>query len=158
MTEDALPIEIDGHTYLFRLQDEDLREIERSLSMFVAFHAQNMTYENAAKFLHRGLRKRSKDGKELVYIFPQDETGLEPAFQYVKKFCRVFPGTTGILMLYGYYNKALIAQEWRGDPEKERSDDEQPAPEAKPADGELPKNSAKPTSGLMKKLRSVFAD
>jgi hypothetical protein len=135
VTEEALPIEIDGHTYLFRLEDGDAREIERTISMYVAFHPQNMTYEHAARFLQRGLRKRKDD--KLVYIFPQDETGLEPAFQYVKKFCRVFPGITGILVLYGYYNKALIALEWRADPDKkaetatEPTTDQEEAPPSK---------------------------
>ena len=138
MTDDALPIEIDGHTYLFRLEDGDVREIERSLSLFVAFHPQNMTYENAARFLQHGLRKRKDD--KLVYIFPQDETGLEPAFEYVKKFCRQFPGPAGILAFYGYVDKALIALEWRGNPNKKKSDDEQPVDEPKQADGDHPKN------------------
>jgi len=138
VTEDALPIEIDGHTYLFRLEDGDAREIERTLSFFVAFHPQNMTYENAARILQHALRKRKDD--KFIYIFPQDETGLDPAFDYVKKFCRNFPGTTGIMMLYGYTNKALIALKWRADPERLKADSEQPAAEKNQADGEPPKN------------------
>lgn len=154
MTDDALPIEIDGHTYLFRLEDRDAKEIERSLSFFVAFHPQNMTYENAARILQHGLRKKAKDGSGLVYIFPQDETGLEPAFEYTKKFCRQFPGPAGILAFYGYVDKALIALDWRADPNAKKSDDEQPAGEEKQDEREPPKNSAKPTSGLMKKPRT----
>lgn len=157
MTDDALPIEIDGHTYLFRLEDGDAKEIERTLSFFVAFHPQNMTYMNAAKILQHALRKKAKDGSGLVYIFPQDETGLEPAFDYVKKFCRQFPGPAGILAFYGYVDKALIALEWRGDPKAKRSEEENPADEPEQVGGEPPKNSVKPTSGPTKKPRTGSA-
>ena len=137
MPDDALQIEIDGHTYLFRLEDGDVKEIERSLSLFTAFHPSNMTYENAARFLQHGLRKRKDD--KLVYIFAQDETGREPAFQYVKKYCRNFTGVDGIILLYAYFNKALIELEWRADPDKPKPVDEEktepPAPEE-----ERPKN------------------
>lgn len=154
MTEEALPIEIDGHTYLFRLEDGDVREIERSVSLFVAFHPQNMTYDNAALFLWKGLRKKAKDGSGLVYIFSQDDSGRESAFDYVKKFCRQFPGPAGILAFYGYIDKALITLEWRADPKAKKPDDE-PADKPEQDEREPPKNSAKPTSGPTKKPRMV---
>lgn len=157
MTDEGLPIEIDGHTYIFRLEDRDVREIERSVSLFVAFHPQNMTYENAARFLQHGLRKRAKDGEGLIYIFPQDETGLDPAFDYMKKFCRQFPGSAGIFAFYGYIDKALIALEWRADPNKKKSND-QPVTNDKQEERDPPKNLAKPTSGTTKKSRTGSAD
>jgi hypothetical protein len=157
VTDEGLPIEIDGHTYIFRLEDRDVREIERSLSLFVAFHPQNMTYENAARFLQHGLRKRAKDGDRLVYIFPQDETGFDPAFGYVKKFCRQFTGSAGIFVFYGYIDKALITLEWRADPKAKKSEDNQPAKD-KQDERDPPKNSVKPTSGITKKSRTGSAD
>ena len=140
MPEDALPIEIDGHKYLFRLEDGDVIEIERTLSVFEAFHPSRRTYTNAALFLQHGLRKRGQDGK-LTYIFQQDEVGQKDAFQYVKKFCRQFPGITGMVVLYGYYRKALVALEWIGE-----GKDDQPAGD-KPEDHDQPKNSVRPTNG-----------
>ena len=138
MTDDALQIEIDGHTYLFRLEDGDVREIERTLSLFVAFHPANMTYENAARFLQHGLRKRKDD--KLVYIFAQDETGRDPAFQYVKKYCGNFTGIDGIIFLYAYFNKALIALEWRADPNKKKEETPEETPAEPTPPEELPKN------------------
>lgn len=147
---DALPIEIGGHKYLFRLEDGDVIEIERTLSVFEAFHPSRRTYMNAALFLQHGLRKRGKDGA-LVYIFQQDEVGHKDAFQYVKKFCSQFPGSMGMVVLYGYYQKALVALEWLGEQRGE------PAGEKKPEEPEQAKNSVPPTSGQTSTLRSVFA-
>lgn len=140
MPDDALPIEIDGHTYLFRLTDNDVREIERKTSLFVAFHPSNMTYENAARWLQHGLQKKKEN--EFVHIFPQDETGLEPAFQYVKKYCCApgFAGVDGIVFLYAYFNKALIALQWRADPDKKKDQEPAEQTETPKTEDEPPKN------------------
>jgi len=149
VTEEALPIEIDGHKYLFRLEDGDVIEIERTLSIFEAFHPSRRTYVNAALFLQHGLRKRGKDGA-LVYIFQQDNTGQKDALQYVKKFCREFSGPLGMVVLYGYYHKALVALEWFGEPK------EGPA-ENLPEDPEQPKNLVPSTSRPTRGWRTAFA-
>lgn len=134
MTEEAIPIEIGGETYFFRLEDGDVRSgsggIEQYISLFVAFHPTNRTYDNAAVLLWKGLRKKNPDGK-LVHAITQELAGREIAFQMLKKFCRQFPGITGMVIFYGYVEKALIANEWWPDPAKkeEKKEGSTPAPQ-----------------------------
>jgi hypothetical protein len=136
MPDESFPIEIEGETLALRFEDKDVREIEKSLSLFAAFHPSTRTYDNAALLLWRGLR-RADDAGNLTYAIQQGPPGKELAFQKVKAFCRQFAGTAGMLILYGSIHKALIVSGWFGEPKDE------PQPE-KPPESEPPKNSVRP--------------
>ena len=112
MPGETFPIEIEGETLELRFEDRDVKEIEKSLSLFVAFHPINRTYENAALILWRGLRKNDGEGN-LVYAIQQGPPGNILAFQKVKSFCRQFGGPAAAMVaLYASYQKALIASGW----------------------------------------------
>lgn len=139
MPDESYPIGLGDQTLFLRFEDRDVAEIERSLSLFVAFHPAARTYENAALLIWRGLRKRAETG-DLVYAIPQDSTGKPIALKWVKSFCCQFSDVMGMVILYGYISKALIVAGYFGE-EKERE-------ETKPAtmqDGDRPKNLPRPT-------------
>ena len=131
MPEESFPIEIGGEAFALRFEDKDVREIEKTLSLFEAFHPTRRTYENAALILWRGLRTVGADGS-LTYAIQQGPPGRELAFQRVKAFCQQFAGTAGMVVLYGSFHRALITSGWFGEPKDEP---------AKPAAGDdAPKN------------------
>ena len=73
MPDESFPIEIGGETLHLRFEDKDVREIEKTLALFAAFHPSTRTYENAALFLWRGLRRQrhflSKMKKSRRWLF-----------------------------------------------------------------------------------------
>jgi hypothetical protein len=139
---------IGEQTFYLRFEDKDVAEIERTLSLFVAFHPVNRTYENAALFLWRGLRKKNEAG-ELVYAIPQD-TGKGIALEKVKEFARQFAGPVGMVLLYGYIEKGLVAAGYFGEEKKDAT----PVPDVKTEEHEQPKNLPKPTGKRGRKQRS----
>lgn len=149
MPDESFPIEIGGETLHLRFEDKDVREIEKTLALFAAFHPTTRTYENAALFLWRGLR-RADDAGNLVYAIQQGPPGREMAFQMVKAFCRQFSGTAGMLVLYGSIHKALIISGWFGEP------DDKAKPE-RLAESEPSKNSVRPTKRPTKRSHTAFA-
>ena len=138
---------IGEQTFYLRFEDCDVAEIERTLSLFVAFHPINRTYENAARFLWRGLRKKNEAG-DLVYAIPQD-TGKGAALEKVKEFSRQFAGPVGMVLLYGYIEKGLVAAGYFGEEKKDAV-----LPEVKTEEHEQPKNLLKPTGKPGRKQRS----
>jgi|WetSurMetagenome_2_1015567.scaffolds.fasta_scaffold472863_2 hypothetical protein len=145
MPDESFPIEIEGETLALRFEDGDIREIEKVVSLFAAFHPSTRTYDNAALFLWHGLR-RVDDSGELVYAIQQGPPGREMAFRMVKSFCQQFAGPAGMLVLYESYRRALVVSGWFGEPK------EDPQPEGKPPEREE-KNSQRPmkrpTSGSL---------
>lgn len=133
MPDESFPIEIEGVTYSLRFEDKDVREIEKSLSLFAAFHPSTRTYDNAALILWRGLRKADDQGN-LSYAIQQGPPGKEMAFRMVKAFCRGFAGTAGMIVLYGSYHRALIVSGWFGEPQEELTNVN------KPSEGDEEKN------------------
>lgn len=133
MPDESYPIEIEGKTYALRFEDKDIREIEKTLSLFVAFHPTARTFDNAALILWRGLRNVKDDGT-FAYAIQQGPPGRETAFRWVKSFCQQFRGPAGMLVLYGTFEKALIVSGWFGDP-KEPEETGKPVPA-----GDDPKN------------------
>jgi len=133
MPDETFPIEIEGESLSLRFEDADVREIEKNISLFVAFHPINQTYDNAALILWRGLRRKD-DAGNLVYAIQQGPPGQALAFQKVKAFCKQFGGpAAGMLILYGSFHKGLVASGWFGEPK------EDPAPAGKPEE-DHPKN------------------
>lgn len=131
MPDESFPIEIEGETLALRFEDKDVREIEKTLSLFEAFHPTRRTYDNAALILWRGLR-RANDAGTLTYAIQQAPQGKELAFRTVKAFCQQFSGPAGMVVLYGSFHRALIVSGWFGEPKDEP---------AKPAAGDdAPKN------------------
>jgi hypothetical protein len=127
--------------FYLRFEDRDVQEIERTISLFVAFHPVNRTYENASMFLWRGLRKKT-DAGELEYVIQQNEAGKPAALEKVKEFTRQFEGIVGIALLYGYIERALVVAGWFGEPKE--------GPPEKPTS----KNSVPPTGKRGRKQRS----
>ena len=136
---------IGDQTFYLRFEDKDVAEIERTISLFVAFHPINRTYENTALFLWHGLRKKNETG-DLVYAIPQDDSGRGVALEKVKEFSRQFAGPVGMVLLYGYIEKGLVVAGYYGEEKAEPSKKEEP--------GEQPKNLPKPTGRRGKKQRS----
>jgi len=155
VVDEAQPIEIDGHTYLLRYDDADVRKgsdgVEQYITLYSAFFPKNVTYDDAAIFLWKGLKKRTPDGKGLMHIFTQERSGVEDAFQFVKRFCAQFPINVGIGILYGAFHRALIVSGWYRDPEKEQ-------PDKKPVEIDPSKNLQTPTRRQTKTLPSDSAD
>jgi len=131
MPDESYPLEISGDTYYLRFEDKDVQEIERTVSLFVAFHPQYRTFENAAVILWRGLRKTT-DAGDLVYAIQQGPPGKTIALSLLKQFMQQFRGPAGMVVLYGYIEKALILSGWFGDPDTESS--------SSPAKGDEEKN------------------
>ena len=136
MPEESYPMGIGAETFYLRFEDRDVQEIEHMISLFVAFHPVNRTYENASILLWRGLRKKD-DGNSLVYAIQQGPPGKVLALEKVKEFTRQFTGTIGMALLYGYFERALISSGWFGEEKKE------PVP-AKAGEPEQPKNLVPP--------------
>lgn len=154
MPDESFPIEIGGEKFSLRFEDEDVKKIEQKISLFVAFHPRFRTYENAAQILWRGLRKVDEGG-ELVHAIQQGPPGEAAAFRMVKQFCDQFGRVgAGMIVLYGSFDKALIASDWYGEPVPE--DLQQPTPPAK-AGEDPPKNSVRPTNRPTRTWRTVFA-
>jgi hypothetical protein len=128
--DESFPIEIGGETLALRFEDRDVREIERSLSLFEAFHPTRRTYDNAALFLWRGLRRENGSGT-LDYAIQQGPPGKELAFRMVKAFCQQFAGPAGMVVLYGSFNRALIVSGWFGEPKEDQPAKPQPEREEK---------------------------
>jgi hypothetical protein len=145
MPDESYPVLIGEDQYSLRFEDKDVEEIEKTLSLFIAFHPSQRTYANAALILWRGLRKKN-DARELVYAIQQGPPGKVMAYQMVKQFCCQFTGITGMVILYGYFEKALIVSGYFGEP---KPDDTPKKPE-----GEQPKNSPPPTGQSGKKKHS----
>lgn len=137
---------IGEQTFYLRFEDKDVAEIERTISLFVAFHPINRTYENAALFLWRGLRKKNEAG-ELVYAIPQDDNRKGVALEKTKEFSRQFTGPVGMVLLYGYIEKGLVAAGYFGEEKKD-------VPDVKTEEHEQPKNLPKPTGRPGRKQRS----
>jgi hypothetical protein len=146
MPDESYPILIGEDQYSLRFEDKDVEEIEKTLSLFIAFHPLQRTYANAALMLWRGLRKKNNAG-ELVYAIQQGPPGKVMAYQMVKEFCRQFTGIMGMVILYGYFEKALVVSGYFGEPQPDKT------PEGKP-EGEQPKNSPPPTGRHGKKQHS----
>jgi hypothetical protein len=159
MSEEAIPIRINEEDLFLRFADTDIDSetggVEASLSLFVAFHPSNMTYSNAALFLWKGLRRKDEQGN-LNYAIQQGPPGKKLAKEYVRKFCAEMPEVTGMIVLYGYYAKALVASGWIGKSPEGRPADETPANPA-PKGCDPPKNLVRPTGRLRGILRSVCA-
>jgi hypothetical protein len=157
MSEEAIPIRINGEDLFLRFEDSDIDSetggIETSLSLFVAFHPSNMTYSNAALFLWKGLRRKDDQGN-LTYSIQQGPPGKKLAKEYVRKFCAEMPEVTGMIVLYGYYAKALVASGWIGKSQEGKPDDETSA-KPLPKERDPKKNSVQPTGRLRGILHSV---
>ena len=127
---------IGAETFYLRFEDRDVQEIEHMISLFVAFHPVNRTYENASILLWRGLRKKD-EGNNLVYAVQQGPPGKVLALEKVKEFTRQFTGTIGMALLYGYFERALVSGGWFGEEKQE------PVP-VKAGEPEQPKNLVPP--------------
>lgn len=135
MPDESFPLRIGGEEYSLRFEDKDVQEIEKTISLFAAFHPQYRTYDNATAILWRGLRKTTDNG-ELVYAIQQGPPGRTLALQKVKEFCQQFSSTTAaMVVLYGSFDKALIITGWHGKPVPE----DQQKPPQEPT-GDEPKN------------------
>ena len=143
MPDESYPMGIGDDTFYLRFEDRDVQEIERTISLFVAFHPVNRTYENASVFLWRGLRKKNDDGT-LTYAIQQGDPGKDAALQLTKQFTRQFSGVVGIALLYGYIEKSLIVAGWFGEEKADPTKPEEPHP----------KNSVPPTGKRGRKQRS----
>lgn len=118
MPDESFPIEIEGETLSLRFEDRDVREIEKTISLFVAFHPTARTYDNASVLLWRSLRRADTKG-DLDYAIQQGPSGKEMAFRKVKAFCGQFAGTMGMVILYGSYHKAMVSGGWFGEPKED---------------------------------------
>lgn len=148
MPDESYPLGIEDKSYYLRFEDRDVIEIERQISLFVAFHPSNRTYENAALFMWRGLRTKTESG-ELAYAIQQGDAGKAAAIAITKEFTRQFPGIIGIALLYGYIEKALVVAGWFGE---EKAEEPAPVPAPEP-ETEKPKNSLPPTKKAGRKQR-----
>lgn len=164
MPDETYPIKIGEEKLLLYFGDPvDVERIEETISFFEAFHPHHRTYKKATAILWRSLYKVN-DAGELVHAIQQGPPGEAMAFEIVKQFCGQFHGPAGMLVLYGSFDKALIAAGWYGEPVPE--DKQTPQSSAK-AGEDLPKNSVRPTNrptrgwrmacaGLLRKLSGIF--
>jgi hypothetical protein len=153
LRDGSFPIRIGEEDFLLLFEDGDVEEIEKTISIFEAFHPHNRTYENAAIILWHGLRKINDDGN-LVYAIQQGPTGKIMARQMVKQFCGQFPNPLGMIVLYGSFDNAFIAGKFYKKPEPV---DEFEAAKKAPVRDDAPKNSQRPITGPTTTLHSVFA-
>lgn len=153
MPDESFPIEIEGELLSLRFEDQDISAetggIEATVSLFAAFHPLYKTYDNAALFLWKGLRRKNDQG-ELVYAIQQGPPGRKMAYQMVKSFCSKFGNTAGMLLLYESYRRALIVSGWFGEPSEKAEEHD-----GKPQEREE-KNSQWPMSGPISRSLSAF--
>jgi len=140
--DESYPMGIGENTFYLRFEDRDVQEIERMISLFVAFHPVNRTYENASILLWRGLRVKDDTGT-LTYAIQQGPQGKELALEKVKEFTRQFSGTIGMALLYGYFERALVSSGWFGEEKKDVP--------VKAGEPEHPKNLVPPTKKRTKR-------
>jgi len=100
-------------------------EREHNTTILMLLQPGRFGWDAAAIFLLKGLKRENEKG-EFVYALPQNAEGDEKAFEMVQTFTGKFRGiNTGIALLYGAINGALIASGWYLSPEEQtaRADD-----------------------------------
>ena len=123
MVDEAVPVEVNGEKYHLRFDRRDGRAIEREhRPILMLLQPNQFGWDAAAIFLHKGLKKLTPEGK-YVYALPQTSEGEDMAFEFCQKFTGQFKGAaTGIALLYGMINKALILSGYYLDPEEKKEE------------------------------------